>query len=236
MSAVASPGIPRTIVEPGNGTGTISIELPPGVTIDLEAVLANIDATGAGGPVTATLAVSEQSGVVIATKRQGETVDAGIAGTATWALRLDDDGGGGATPTTTLYEAFEDATGVVCPTTPTITVLPFVHSFGAVLGGFLAGKYTIAAAGTYALALWVNCQTQPAPYTVIANIRVAAAPTFQAVSLTAPIVTGLPLSGGGPAWSLTRPFAAGAQLDVRVSHNAAGNRVMFLSGGLAKIG
>jgi hypothetical protein len=91
--AIAASGQPRTIVEAGNGTNSVSYVLPPGVVLDLEAVYAEIDATAAGD-TTAELTISDQTGVVIARKRQGETITGGAPGSATWALRLADDGGG----------------------------------------------------------------------------------------------------------------------------------------------
>lgn len=94
------PGVPRTIdAEIPGPQQTQQFALDGTVTFDLEAVYIEIDASGAGGPVTAELTILEQSGVVIARKAQKDTVDAGGAGSATWALRLDDDddgGGGGA--------------------------------------------------------------------------------------------------------------------------------------------
>lgn len=90
MSNLAAPAGPRTITVPGDGTNTLSVTLPPGVTLDVQAVLANIDAAGAGDTL-AELTIAEQAGVVIATKRQGEPIPAGDTGTATWALRLDDE-------------------------------------------------------------------------------------------------------------------------------------------------
>jgi hypothetical protein len=83
-----------TAQEPGNGTGTLSYTIP-GNGLDVETVYATIDATGAGGAVTAEITIRDQSGVVIARKVQGSTIDAGVTGSATWALRLDDEGGGG---------------------------------------------------------------------------------------------------------------------------------------------
>lgn len=86
------PGQPRTIEAPIPGPAqSQSFGLDPGVVFDLEAVYVEIDTSGAGGPVTAELTLLEQSGVVIAKKRQAETVDAGGSGSATWALRLDDE-------------------------------------------------------------------------------------------------------------------------------------------------
>lgn len=90
MSNLTAPAGPRTITVPGDGTNTLSVTLPPGVTLDVQAVLANIDAAGAGDTL-AELTIAEQAGVVIATKRQGEPIPAGDTGTATWALRLDDE-------------------------------------------------------------------------------------------------------------------------------------------------
>lgn len=83
---------PLTSKVPGNGTGTLSWTVP-GAGLDVSTVYASIDATGAAGPVTAELTIQDQSGVVIARKTQGATVAAGGTGSATWALRLDDEGG-----------------------------------------------------------------------------------------------------------------------------------------------
>jgi len=81
---------PRTIVLAGDGTSVASYRLAPGVLQYVQSVLAEVDASGAG-PVRPTLRVSEQSGVVIATKRQGQPIPSGDTGTATWALRLTDE-------------------------------------------------------------------------------------------------------------------------------------------------
>lgn len=79
---------PRTIVVSGTGTQTLSYVLPDGAQLKLESVVASIDAVADSRP---TLAIAESSGVVIAEKRQGETIPAGDTGLATWALRLADD-------------------------------------------------------------------------------------------------------------------------------------------------
>jgi hypothetical protein len=81
---------PRTIVLAGNGSNVASYKLAPGVLQYVQSVLVEVDATGAGS-VRPTLRVQEQSGVVIATKRQGQAIPAGDTGTATWALRLTDE-------------------------------------------------------------------------------------------------------------------------------------------------
>jgi hypothetical protein len=64
--------------------------LPPGLLQYVQSVLVQVDATAAPA-VRPTLSIAEQSGVVIATKRQGEAIPAADTGTATWALRLVDE-------------------------------------------------------------------------------------------------------------------------------------------------
>lgn len=81
---------PRTIVLPGDGSQAASYKLAPGIFQYVESVLVEVDASAAGD-VRPTLRIAEPSGVVIATKRQGETIPAGDTGSATWALRLDDE-------------------------------------------------------------------------------------------------------------------------------------------------
>src|SRR5437773_899612 len=98
---------PLTGKTPGNGTGTLSYTIP-GSGLDVESVYADVDTSGAGGAVTAELTITDQSGVVIARKVQNTTIDAGIAGSATWALQLDDDclpGASGTFPQTVLTVA-----------------------------------------------------------------------------------------------------------------------------------
>jgi hypothetical protein len=75
---------------PGNGSATLSWQVP-GAGLDVETVYASIDATAAGSDVTAELTITDPSGVVIARKTQGQAVSAGGTGSATWALRLDDE-------------------------------------------------------------------------------------------------------------------------------------------------
>ncbi len=81
---------PRTINLPGSGTDTQSYELAPGLLQYVQAVYVTVD-NSAGGDARPTLTLSEQSGVVIAKKRQGEAIAAGDTGSATWALRLTDE-------------------------------------------------------------------------------------------------------------------------------------------------
>lgn len=88
-------GEARTIIVNPSGppSNTLTAVLPPGVTISLESVLAAIDASGAGD-TTATLTIADSSGAVIARKAQGQAVSGGVVGSATWALRLDDEATG----------------------------------------------------------------------------------------------------------------------------------------------
>jgi hypothetical protein len=81
----------QTSKTPGDGSGTLSYTLASD-SFDVESVYVSVDATTATGPVTAELTVRDQSGVVIARKKQAATIPAGQAGSATWALRLDDEG------------------------------------------------------------------------------------------------------------------------------------------------
>lgn len=84
----------RTIRIPVNTNAAATYEIPGGVDMDVQAVYVTIDATAAAD-TTAEITVAEQSGVVIAKKRQSTAVAAGTTGSATWALRLDDGGGTG---------------------------------------------------------------------------------------------------------------------------------------------
>lgn len=93
---MADPSGPRTIAVPTNGTNSVSFVLPPGITLDVESVLAEIDATAAGD-TTAELVISEQNGVPIAAVRQSQVIPGGDTGRATWALRLTDSVGQTAT-------------------------------------------------------------------------------------------------------------------------------------------
>jgi hypothetical protein len=81
----------QTSKTPGDGSGTLSYTLASD-SFDVESVYVSVDATTATGPVTAELTVRDQSGVVIARKKQAATIPAGQAGSATWSLRLDDEG------------------------------------------------------------------------------------------------------------------------------------------------
>src|SRR4051812_3600093 len=84
------PGQPFTKVVPGNGTDTLTFEVPSFYAVDLESVLANVDASGAGD-TTATLTVADQTGEQVAAVAQGRAIAGGGQGRATWALRLADE-------------------------------------------------------------------------------------------------------------------------------------------------
>ncbi len=109
---------PRTINLPGSGADTQSYELAPGLLQYVQAVYVTVD-NSAGGDARPTLTLSEQSGVVIAKKRQGEAIAAGDTGSATWALRLTDERtGAGGIQFDTLNSGgwlFVDATGTGGP-------------------------------------------------------------------------------------------------------------------------
>lgn len=80
---------PQTVIR-GNNDSTAEFQLAPGVFQYIQSVHVVIDNT-AGADVRPTLTVETQDGVVMAAKRQGETLPAGDTGSATWALRLDDE-------------------------------------------------------------------------------------------------------------------------------------------------
>lgn len=81
------PGIPFTKVVPGNDSNSITFEVPAWFAVDLESVLARVDASGAGD-TTATLTVADETGEQVATVPQGRVIAGGATGRATWALRL----------------------------------------------------------------------------------------------------------------------------------------------------
>lgn len=81
---------PRTVVLPVDGTNNVeSFTLPPAIDFKVQSVYVEFD--GSTGSVTPELSISEQSGQVIARKRQSEATDAVNPASATWALRLADD-------------------------------------------------------------------------------------------------------------------------------------------------
>lgn len=77
---------PLTIVRAGNGTSTVTYELPKDVWQYVESVLVEIDNT-AGGDAQPTLQIKASPSVVIAAKQLGDVIPAGDTGTASWWLR-----------------------------------------------------------------------------------------------------------------------------------------------------
>lgn len=88
------PTVVRTIRIPVTSNADATFEVPGGVDMEVQAVYVDVDASLAGD-TTAELTITEQSGVVIAKKRQSSVIPAGSTGSATWAQRLDDGGGTG---------------------------------------------------------------------------------------------------------------------------------------------
>lgn len=152
-AATTPAGIPRTIEVPGDGTGSLTFTLPPGVTLDMESVYVEVDATAAGD-TTATLAVAEQGGAVIATKAQTAPITGGSSGTATWALRLADDASAAA-PVSGPFETFKNIAGQLV-NSGVSTRMDWVHESGpSLMDVSAAGTPAFRAAGTYALAVYV---------------------------------------------------------------------------------
>lgn len=79
---------PRDIVVSGDGTQAASYQLPGAVYQYVQAIFVDVDTTGTATPVEPTLSITNGSGVVIAKQRQGEPIDPGISGSATWAQGL----------------------------------------------------------------------------------------------------------------------------------------------------
>lgn len=75
----------------GRGTNALTFTMPVTVPLSVESVVATID-NAAGAVTDVELTITDASGAVIATKRQGTTIPAAGSGTATWALRLAADG------------------------------------------------------------------------------------------------------------------------------------------------
>lgn len=74
----------------GTGTESVVYTVPGNVAVKVESVVATIT-NGSASAVTPEVTIRDQSGVVIARKAQRTTIPAGDSGTATFALRLDDD-------------------------------------------------------------------------------------------------------------------------------------------------
>lgn len=137
-------GLARTIVVSGTGGPSLSFEWPAGVELTPEAIFADIDATGAGADVTATLTIQEQSGVVIAKKAQGSKITAGAPGSATWGLRLPDDTAAVTPASAATYAQFRAPTQNLANGAPFATA--DVVSSGV---NVVASSFVIVTAGLY---------------------------------------------------------------------------------------
>lgn len=114
----------RTItVNPTTPSNTLSFQVPAYFNLDVQAVFANIDASGAGD-TTGLLEVADSSGAVIARKAQTQVVTGGTnPGSATWALRLADDGGG-APASSGAYVFVQEVAPTVFGTTFQFSAIP----------------------------------------------------------------------------------------------------------------
>lgn len=170
MSVLGTDGEPRTIIVPVDSQQTASYKLPPGLLQYVQSVLINVDNT-AGPSSRPTLRISEQSGVVIAAKRQGEAIPAGETGTATWALRLTDEGVGttdgvelGAAALFILREDTVLPSGV-------LVFVPFRVLFNTIGADLSPDFLDITTPGigehpTFGLALEIGIEDPPSPPTV----------------------------------------------------------------------
>jgi hypothetical protein len=80
----------QTRVLGGNGTSVQAFTLDPGLLQYVQSVFVTVDNSG-GGDIQPTLTVQTNNAVPIAKKQQGRSIAAGDSGSATWALRLDDE-------------------------------------------------------------------------------------------------------------------------------------------------
>ena len=76
----------------GVGSNTVTFTMPKNVAIKVESVVATVD-NSAGGATTGKITVKDNSGQVIGTNTQGDTIPAADSGTATFALGLASTGG-----------------------------------------------------------------------------------------------------------------------------------------------
>lgn len=128
----------------GNGTNSLTFTMPGSVALNVESVVATID-NAAGGATTGELSIADASGVVIANKRQGDTIPSGDTGTATWALRLADDGtgaAGSATQTTTIGDISFVGTGAAVSGTG-VTSLTVATPVGLVVHDLLLVVFAV---------------------------------------------------------------------------------------------
>jgi hypothetical protein len=91
MATDAGGTRPLTQLVAGNGQSSVSYQLPAGLFQYIQSVVATVD-TSASGDVSPLLTIRDDADLVVADKQQGDTLDAGGSGRATWALRLTDEG------------------------------------------------------------------------------------------------------------------------------------------------
>lgn len=161
---------------PGNGTGTLSYSIP-GAGLDLESVYAVIDASAAAADVIAELTVTDQSGVVIAKRTQGVAIPAGDTGSATWALRLDDDGSSAGAPGSLLEVAYIQTTldkpvPSAILTSPSWTVLSATEVY---MAHFFCGNIYNQGPG----AVQIHCSIDATPTSLFAVSSVVGVTEYQ---------------------------------------------------------
>lgn len=142
---------PRTILVPGGGT-TLSYELPPGVILKVESIVAEINTVAAQPRPLLTILTPE--GVIVTAKRQGEDATLGGIVVATWALRLPDEGAGTAGDTLIAASVRRTTQSI---TTGVQTPVSFTIEEWDTDGMFDAGAptlLTVQTAGLYAF--WAN--------------------------------------------------------------------------------
>lgn len=152
---------PQTRQIGGDGTGTLTYPLAPGVFQYIQSVLIEVD-NGAGPDTRPVLSVQTHDGVAVADKTQGSVIPAGDTGRATWALRLTDEtagGGGGFVPTDTNSSNLYDGSANV----PAGGVqLPWNDGGGAALLDLTNPLApTVNVAGVYALTIGIDGAAQP---------------------------------------------------------------------------
>jgi hypothetical protein len=229
---------PVTSKVPGNGSNTLSWTVP-GDGMDVETVYASVDATGAGGAVTAEVTVADQSGVVIARKTQGSTIAAGGTGSATWALRLDDEGGA-STPATPVVEQYD-----VYTTGGNLLLTP--GSFGSLVWSYNQGSQspipilnmTNPAAPTMPAGLYfIELQILPttalnANKTFALETKISSIPNYLTDQGSVPVPAGYTTPNGdfqGITYSFAwRVRSAGAAIELFVGNGDTVNRSFYIS-------